>query len=77
MPSGILNLNIIAHKDLVLAKPDVTLFILDTGASKLSIRPVLSQKINHEERPIAYSSQPSTNAERHYCLTRKELLAVI
>lgn len=34
MPAGILDLNDIAYKDLVLAKQAVTLFILDTEASK-------------------------------------------
>ena len=62
----------------VLAMPDFTHeFILDTDASNLSIGAVLSQKINDEERPIAYASRTLTKAERQYCVTRKELLAVV
>ena len=45
-------------KAAVLAMPDFTHeFILDTDASNLSIGAVLSQKINDEERPIAYASR--------------------
>jgi hypothetical protein len=51
--------------------------ILDTDASNISIGAVLSQKINDEERPIAYASRTLTKAERQYCVTRKELLAVV
>lgn len=61
----------------VLAMPDFKEFILDTDASNLSIGAVLSQKINDEERPVAYTSQTLTKAERQYCVTRKELLVVV
>lgn len=64
MPAGILDVNDITYKHLVLAKPDVTLFILDTDASKLSIGAVLSQKITNEGSPIAYANGTLTIAER-------------
>jgi hypothetical protein len=52
-------------------------FILDTGVSNISIGAALSQKINDEERPIAYASRTLTKSERQNCVTRKELLAVV
>lgn len=61
----------------VLAMPDFKEFILDTDAGNLSIGAVLSQKINDEERPVAYTSQTLTKAEHQYCVTRKELLVVV
>src|SRR5207253_1650079 len=38
---------------------------------------VLSQVQNGEERVIAYASRTLNLAEKNYCVTRKELLAVI
>ena len=52
-------------------------FILDTDASNTGIGAVLSQKIDDEERVIAYASRALTKPERQYCVTRKELLAVV
>jgi hypothetical protein len=62
----------------ILAMPDFKQpFILDTDASNFAIGAVPSQCINGKERPIAYASQTLTKAERQYCVTRKELLAVV
>ena len=62
----------------VLAHPDFTQsFILDTDASAQSIGAVLSQIQNGHERVIAFASRSLTKAERRYCVTRKELLAVV
>ena len=52
-------------------------YILDMDASETSIGAVLSQVQNGEERVIAYASRTYNKAERNYCTTRKELLAVI
>lgn len=52
-------------------------FILDTDASNVSISAVLSQNIDGTERDVAYASPTLTKCERRYCVTRKELLAVV
>jgi len=51
-------------------------FILDTDASHDSIGAVLSQMQDGHEKVIAYASHKLSKAERAYCITRKELLAV-
>ena len=51
-------------------------FVLDTDASDTCCGAVLSQIQNGSEKVIAYASHKFTNAERKYCTTRKELLAV-
>ena len=49
-------------------------FYLDTDASKNGIGAVLSGGV---ERVIAYGSRSLTKAERNYCATRRELLALV
>jgi len=64
----------------VLAYPHpVSSFILDTDASGTGIGGVLSQCSPGEdqERVIAYFSRALSSQERHYCVTRRELLAVV
>ena len=64
----------------VLAYPDPSSsFILDTDASAAGIGAVLSQEhpTDKQERVVAYFSRALTTAERHYCVTRKELLAMV
>ncbi len=51
-------------------------FILDTDASDVSVGAVLSQVQDSEEKVIAYASHKLNKAERNYCVTDKELLAV-
>ncbi|GBL83023.1 Transposon Ty3-G Gag-Pol polyprotein [Araneus ventricosus] len=52
-------------------------FILDTDASNEGIGAVLSQKIGNEECIIAYFSKSLGKPERNYCVTRKEVLAIV
>ena len=52
-------------------------FILDTDASEHGIGAVLSQNQHGVERVIAYGSRTLTKSERNYCVTRRELLALI
>ncbi|GBO17450.1 Transposon Ty3-I Gag-Pol polyprotein [Araneus ventricosus] len=52
-------------------------FILDTDASNEGIGAVLSQNTGNEERVIAYFSKSLGKPERNYCVTRKELLAIV
>ncbi|MEE4246960.1 MAG: pol polyprotein, partial [Kangiellaceae bacterium] len=66
----------------VLALPDMSEnageFVLDTDASDVAIGCVLSQvQKDAGERVVAYGSRALTPAERNYCVTRKELLAVV
>ena len=51
-------------------------FILDTDACDHGLAAVLSQILNGEERVIAYASRTLNAAQKAYCVTYKELLAV-
>ena len=62
----------------VLAMPqDEGEFTLDTDCSDVAASAVLSQMINGEERVIAYASKTLSKSEQLYCITRRELLAVV
>ena len=52
-------------------------FILDTDSSDVACGAVLSQIQDGKERVIAYMSKSMNVHERAYCITRKELLAVV
>ncbi|GFY20569.1 retrovirus-related Pol polyprotein from transposon 412 [Trichonephila clavipes] len=61
---------------LIYPQPDEP-FILDTDASNESVGAVLSQEIDGQERVVAYWSKCLSKPERNYCVTRKELLAIV
>jgi hypothetical protein len=62
----------------ILAHPDFSKkFILDTDARNEAIGAVLSQEIDGKERPIAFASRSLTKQEQRYCVTQKELPAVV
>ena len=52
-------------------------FILDTDASGDGIGAVLSQVQGTDEKVLAYGSRKLSRPERNYCVTRRELLAVV
>ncbi|CAG2242289.1 unnamed protein product [Mytilus edulis] len=53
------------------------LFILDTDASNDGMGAVLSQLQDGVEKVICYFSKTFSRSERKYCVTRRELLAVV
>jgi hypothetical protein len=62
----------------ILAMPNESgTFILDTDASDKAIGAVLSQVQNDNEKVIAYAGRTLKQNEINYCITRKELLAVV
>ena len=63
----------------ILVYPDYTKpFVLDTDASDVGIGAVLSQVYDDgTEHVIAYGSRSLSRQEQKYCVTRKELLAVV
>ena len=62
----------------VLGYPDPKLqYILDTDASAVEVGAVLTQVQDGEERVMAYYSKTLAPPECNYCVTRRELLAVV
>jgi predicted aspartyl protease/transposase InsO family protein len=62
----------------VLALPrDDAQTVLNVDACDTRVGAVLSQIINGEERPIAYASRTLNDAERRYCITRREMISLI
>jgi hypothetical protein len=62
----------------VLAYPDFDKpLILDTDSSDVAIGATLSQIIDGVEHPISYFSRTLSGPEKKYCVTRKELLAIV
>ena len=52
-------------------------FILDTDASGCTIGGVLSQVQDGKEVVISYGSRKLSKSEQNYCVTRRELLAIV
>ena len=52
-------------------------FVLDCDASQVAIGAVLSQVQNGEERVLAYFSEVLSKSRRNYCVTKKELYAIV
>uniref|UniRef100_A0AAV2JG64 Gypsy retrotransposon integrase-like protein 1 n=1 Tax=Knipowitschia caucasica TaxID=637954 RepID=A0AAV2JG64_KNICA len=62
----------------ILTPPDTNLpFVMDTDASDAGMGAVLSQVGSHGEKVVAYFSKTFNKAERRYCVTRRELLAIV
>lgn len=62
----------------ILAYPDMTQpFRLTTDASATAIGYILSQMKNGQEHPIAYGGRATRQAEKNYCITDLECLAVL
>ncbi len=79
------NLKTALTGDEVMAYPQDNggVYILDTDASNTGIGAVLSEMQwsekaqKAEERPIAFASKSLSKTQRRYCVTRRELLAVV
>ena len=72
------NLKAVLTNAPVLQYPDPSKpFILDTDASSVGVGAVLSQACDGVEHVVAYFSRTLSPAERNYCVTRRELLAVV
>ena len=66
------------HEAPVLAYPNAGgPFIVDTDASNVGVGAVLSLGVGEGEGPVAYFSSTLSRAERDYCVTRQQLLAVV
>ena len=59
------------------SKDDADIFILDTDASNTGIGAVLSQIQEGHEKVISYASRMLSASQRRYCVTYRELLAVV
>ena len=59
------------------SRDDQDLFILDTDASNTGIGAVLSQVQDAQEKVISYASKTLSPSQRRYCVTYRELLAVV
>ena len=52
-------------------------YVLATDASNHAMGAVLSMVVDGEERVVAYASRTFSRCQRNYCVTRRELLAVV
>ncbi|CAK1579090.1 unnamed protein product [Parnassius mnemosyne] len=68
---------IVAVEEWPVPKDKTQEFIVDTDASDRGLGSVLSQGNGDQEIVIAYFSKSLSKPERNYCVTRRELLAVV
>ena len=64
------------HTILALPRDDAQT-ILDVDASDTGVAAVLSQIQDNEEKVLAYASRVYNDAEKNYCISRRELLGLI
>ena len=57
--------------------PSAGIFILETDASQESAGAVLKQRVDDDEKVIAYGSHKFSKAQSNYSVTKRELLAVV
>ncbi|XP_060564385.1 uncharacterized protein LOC132723637 [Ruditapes philippinarum] len=69
--------NALTHAPILSYPISEGIFILDTDASAVGVGSVLQQVQGAEEKVISYFSKCLSKEERRYCVTRRELLAVI
>ena len=62
---------------ILVAPRDERQYVLDCDASDCSVGSVVQQFQDGALRVIAYASRALSDAERRYCITRRELLAVV
>jgi len=67
----------LASPQILALENDHDILILDTDAAEGSIGCVLSQLQNDKEKVIAYAGRSLNRNEINYCITRKELLAIV
>ena len=68
--------NKLAGPEIMAYPRDDAEYILDTDASDIAIGAVLSQIQDGREKVISYGSRALNKAEKNYCITDKELLAL-
>jgi hypothetical protein len=52
-------------------------FVIDTDVSNVGIGGMMSQAQDRQKQVIAYYSKTLNRAERNYCVTQQELLAIV
>ena len=67
---------LVSSEVMVYPSNDAGQFYLDVDASDVGIGGILHQMQEGKEKVIAYASRALNKAERNYCITEKELLAV-
>ena len=62
----------------ILSYPDPSAdFVLDCDASDIGVGGVLSKMVDGKEQVVCYGSKTLSKPENRYCITRRELLAVV